>query len=157
GRGTMTFVAGGTTYHFIYYVVNRSRLVLIEDESFSNVLTVGTATSQSSVPANNVTFNGNFVLLTTGSGTSGPITRIGRFTADGNGGLASVFADTNDNGTTAQVPKGSLSNTTYSIDANFPGSGRGTLTFTDSSLGTYSFVFYMNSASGGVIQDVSIN
>ena len=157
GRGTLTFTAGGTQYHYIYYVVNSSRLVLIEDENTSGVLTVGTATAQSSVPTTNATFNGNFALLTTGSGVSGPITRIGRFTANGNGGLGSLFADTNDNGTRAQVPKGTLSNSDYSIDGDFPGSGRGTLTFTDSSLGTFSFVFYLGSASGGVIQDVSIN
>jgi len=157
GRGTMTFTAGGTQYHFIYYVVNALRLVMIEDESFSGALTVGTATSQSSVPTGNATFNGNFVFLSTGSGTSGPITRIGRFTANGTGALTSVFADTNDNGSTALVPKGSLSNTAYTIDTNFPGSGRGTFTFTDSSLGPFSFVFYLSSASGGVIQDVSFN
>jgi len=155
GRGTMTFVAGGIIYHFIYYVVNGSRLVLMEDSSPSRVLTAGMATSQSSVPTSNANFNGNFVFLTNGSGTTGPLTRIGRFNAN-NGGLSSVFADTNDNGTTAQVPKGSLSASTYSIDTSFAGSGRGTLTFTDSSLGTYSFVFYLNSASAGVIQDVTL-
>jgi hypothetical protein len=156
GRGTMTFTAGGTPYHFIYYVVNSSRLCLIEDESFSGALTVGTATAQSSVPTTNATFNGNFVFLTTGSGTQGPLTRIGRFAANGSGVLTNVVANTNDNGQTAQVPKGSQSSMTYSIDTNFPGSGRGTLTFTDSSLGTYSFVFYLSSASGGVIQDVTL-
>lgn len=156
GRGTMNFTAGGTPFHFIYYVVNSSRLCLIEDESFSGALNVGIATSQSSVPTTNATFNGNFAFLTTGSGTVGALTRIGRFTANGSGVLTSVVADTNDNGQTAQVPKGSLSSTTYSIDTNFPGSGRGTLTFSDSSLGTYSFVFYLNSASGGVIQDVTL-
>ena len=156
GRGTISFTAGGTPYHFIYYVVNSSRLCLIEDESFSGALNVGIATSQSSVPTTNATFNGNFAFLTTGSGTAGALTRIGRFTANGSGVLTSVVADTNDNGQTAQVPKGSLSSTTYSIDTNFPGSGRGTLTFSDSSLGTYSFVFYLNSASGGVIQDVTL-
>jgi hypothetical protein len=155
GRGTMTFTAGGTQYHFIYYMVTASRLVMIEDESFSGVLTVGTATSQSSVPTTNATFNGNFVFLTTGSGTLGALTRIGRFTANG-GGLTNVFADTNDQGTTAQLPKGSLSNASYLIDSTFPGSGRGTLTFTDSSLGAFSFVFYLNSASVGVIQDVTL-
>jgi len=157
GRGTMTFVANGVTYNYIYYVVNGSRICLIEDSSASGILTVGTATSQSSVPTSNATFNGNFAFLTSGSGTTGPLTRIGRFTANGSGGLTSVFADTNDNGGTAQVPKGSLSATTYAIDTSFTGSGRGTLTFADSQLGTYSFVFYLNSPSGGVIQDVSVN
>jgi len=157
GRGTMTFVANGATFNYVYYVVTSSRLCLIENSSSSNIVTVGTAMVQSSVPTSNATFNGNFAFLTTGSGTSGPITRIGRFTANGSGGLGSIFADTNDNGSTAQVPKGSLSAASYSIDTGFPGSGRGTLTFTDSSLGKYSFVFYLTSPSGGVIQDVSIN
>jgi hypothetical protein len=156
GRGTLTFTAGGTTYHFIYYVVNSSRLCLIEDESFSGALNVGTASAQSSVPTTNATFNGNFAFLTTGSGTQGALTRIGRFTANGSGVLTNVFADTNDNGQTAQVPKGSLSSLSYAMDTNFPGSGRGTLSFTDSSLGTFSFVFYLSSASGGVIQDVTL-
>lgn len=157
GRGKMTFVANGSTFNYVYYVVNGSRLVLIENSSASNVVTVGTATAQSTVPTTNATFNGNFAFLTTGSGTTGPITRIGRFIANGTGDLTSVFADTNDNGGIAQVPKGSLSAAIYAIDGNFPGSGRGTLTFTDSNLGTFSFVFYLNSPSGGVIQDVSIN
>jgi hypothetical protein len=155
GRGTMTFAANGIEYHYIYYVVNGSRLVLIEDSSSSNVLTVGTAFAQSSVPTTDTTFNGNFVFLTTGSGNNGPLTRIGRFEAK-SGGLTNVFSDTNDNGHTAQVPQGSLSAATYSIDDNFSGSGRGTLTFTDSKLGKYSFVFYLSSASGGVIQDVTL-
>ena len=67
------------------------------------------------------------------------------------------LADTNDGGTAAQVPSGSLSAMTYAIDTNFPGSGRGTLTFTDSKLGTFSYVVYLSSSSGGVIQDVSKN
>jgi len=119
-------------------------------------LNVGTATRQSSVPTTNATFNGNFAFLTTGSGTQGALTRIGRFAANGSGVLTNVVANTNDNGQTALVPKGSQSSMTYSIDTNFPGSGRGTLTFTDSSLGTFSFVFYLSSASGGVIQDVTL-
>ena len=113
--------------------------------------------AQSSVPSSNTNFNGNFAFLLTGSGTSGPITRIGRVTADGNGGLGNIAADTNDAGTVAKVPHGSLSATTYAIDTNFPGTGRGTLTFTDSSLGKFQFVFYLSSSSGGVIQDISKN
>jgi hypothetical protein len=55
------------------------------------------------------------------------------------------------------VPSDSLSATTYAIDTNNAGTGRGTLTFTDSKLGTFQFVFYLSSSSGGVIQDVSKN
>jgi len=155
GRGLLGFIANGITYNYVFYIVSGSRIRMME--SGSTALTVGDAYSQSSVPTSNSTFNGSFVMLTSGSGTSGPLTRIARFSADGNGGLNNVYADTNDAGTVAQVPKGSLSATTYAIDPNFPGSGRGTLTFTDSSLGTFSFVYYLSSASGGVIQDVSKN
>jgi hypothetical protein len=123
----------------------------------SSALTIGDAAVQTSVPVSNTNFNGNFAFLSSGNGTSGPITRIGRFTADGNGGLGSVFADTNDAGLVEQVPHGSISATTYAIDTNFPGTGRGTFTFTDSKLGTYQFVMYLSSSSGGVIQEISKN
>ena len=155
GRGTVNFIANGTTYNYAFYIVNSSRVRMIEINS--SALTLGDALSQSSVPTTNATFNGNFAFLLTGSGSSGAITRIGRFTANGTGGVNSIFADTNDFGVVAQVPKGSLSATTYAIDTNFPGTGRGTLTFTDSSLGTFQFIFYLTSASAGVIQDVSAN
>lgn len=157
GRGLTTFVANGITFNYIFYIVSGSRVRMMETNS--NALTIGEALAQSSVPTTNATFNGNFAFLTSGNGTSGPITRVGRFTANGGGALTAntVFADTNDAGTVARVPDGSLSATTYSIDTNFPGSGRGTLTFTDSKLGTYSFIFYLSSASGGVLQDVSKN
>ena len=156
GRGALTFAVNGVVRNYVFYIVNGSRLRMMET-SASGALTVGDATAQSSVPTTNATFNGSFVFLAIGSSTGGAITRIGRFTAGGNGAISNVFADTNDAGLVAQVPKGSLTATTYAIDTNFPGSGRGTVTFTDSSLGTYSFIFYLSSASGGVIQDVSKN
>jgi hypothetical protein len=157
GKGTLTFIANGIPYNYVFYIVNASRVRMMEitPGGLPGALTVGDAISQSSVPATNVTFTGNFAFLLSGNGSFGPITRIGRFTANGSGGLGSIFADTNDAGTVAKVPKGSLSATTYAIDTNFPGTGRGTLTFTDSSLGTYQFIFYLSSSSGGVIQDVS--
>lgn len=156
GRGALTFAVNGVVRNYVFYIVNGSRVRMMETTS-SGALTVGDATVQSSVPTTNATFNGSFVFLATGSSTGGAITRIGRFTAGGNGALSNISADTNDAGLVAQVPKGSLSLTTYAIDTNFPGSGRGTVTFTDSSLGTFSFIFYLSSASGGVIQDVSKN
>ena len=155
GRGTVTFVADGTTYNYAFYIVNGNRVRMIQINA--TALTLGDAVSQSSVPTTNATFNGNFAFLLTGSSTSGALTEIGRFTADGNGGLNSVFADVNDFGAVAKLPSGSLSSISYAIDGNFAGTGRGTLTFTDASLGTFQFVFYLSSASGGVIQDVSTN
>jgi hypothetical protein len=155
GRGTLTFVANGATFNYAFYIVNgkRSRMIQIN----ANALTVGDAVSQSSVPTSNATFDGNFAFLLTGSSTSGALTEAGRFTADGNGGLNSTFADVNDFGSVSKLPNGSLSSVSYAIDGNLAGTGRGTLTFTDASLGTFQFVFYLTSPSGGVIQDVSAN
>src|SRR6202007_257162 len=82
-------------------------------------LTVGDAIAQSSVPATNTNFNGNFAYLLSGVGSRSQLTRVGRFTADGNGGLGSIFADTNDGGTAAQVPSGSLLATNFALDSNF--------------------------------------
>ena len=48
-----------------------------------------------------------------------------------------------------------ISNATYAIDTTNAGSGRGTLTFTDSAGGTFQYVFYLASPTSGVIQDVS--
>jgi len=155
GRGTLSFVANGTTFNYAFYIVNgnRSRMIQIN----ANALTLGDAVSQSSVPTSNATFHGNFAFLLTGSSTSGALTEIGRFTADGNGGLNSTFADVNDFGSVARLSNGTLSSASYAIDGSLAGTGRGTLTFTDASLGTFQFVFYLTSPSGGVIQDVSTN
>lgn len=153
GRGMVTFVADGTPHDYAFYVVNGSRLRMIEIDS--NALTVGDAVAQGSVPTTNAGFNGNFVFLATGSSTSGGLTEIGRFTANGSGGLNSIFADVNDFGQVGSLPNGSLSGVAYSIDQTFAGTGRGTMTFTDANLGTFELVFYLTSASGGVIQDVS--
>ena len=53
------------------------------------------------------------------------------------------------------IPSGTISAATYAIDSTVPGSGRGTLQFTDSKLGTFSFIFYLISPTQAVIQDNS--
>lgn len=152
GRGQINNLAG---LNYIFYIVGSTRIRMIE--TGSSALTVGDAVAQTNAPANNAAFAGSFAVLLGGSGTSGPITRLGRVTANGNGGLTQIALDTNDAGTVDRVPNGSLSAATYAIDANFPGSGRGTMTFTDSKLGTFQFLFYMSSPAQGVIQDNSKN
>jgi hypothetical protein len=156
GKGNVTFVANGVTYNYIFYIVDAGHVHLLEN-SLTGSLTVGDAIAQSSVPSSASTFNGNFVYLASGSGSGGAITRIGRFTADGTGGLNSVVGDTNDTGTVAKIPSGTLSAATYTIDTANTGTGRGTLTFTDSKLGVFQYIFYLSSSSAGVMQDVSKN
>jgi hypothetical protein len=64
--------------------------------------------------------------------------------------------DDNNNGSINNIAPGTnLSNATYAIDTAHAGSGRGTFTFKDSSLGTFSNVFYMISPTQAVVQDIS--
>src|SRR4029077_6173767 len=64
GRGSVTFTAHGFTFNYIFYIVDGSRLRMMETGTAGSVgLTVGDAVSQSSVPATNANFNGNFVYL----------------------------------------------------------------------------------------------
>jgi hypothetical protein len=157
GRGSISITAGGITYSYFFYIVDNTRIRMLEVGSTTTGITVGDAVLQSNPPTANSGFTGSFVYLQGGSSNSGPITRLGRFTADGNGGLGSISLNTNDSGTAKRVPQGTVSAMTYAIDPNFPGSGRGTATFTDSQLGTYSYIFYMISPTQGVIQDISPN
>jgi len=156
GRGTLSF--SGRSYAF--YVVDAAHFVMLEEDSLGG--SSGDALLQSSsIPTQNSGFTGSFVFLTGGSSVLGsnggaPVATVGRFTADGNGGLNSVTADDNNDGRQAHIKNGSnVSNATYAIDGNFPGAGRGTYSFTNSGTGTYSFIFYMISPTQGVVQNVS--
>lgn len=155
GRGTLSFIAGGIEYDYIYYIVTGNRIRFIETNS--NALTLGDAVTQTSPPTANSQVSGSFAFLVSGAGVLGnasTVMRASRFTADGNGGLTGVALDDNDGGVFAQVPHGSLSNQTYAVDTT-NGGGRVTLTFKDSSLGQYQFIAYMISPTQGVIQDNS--
>jgi hypothetical protein len=157
GVGQLSF--GNFLYDFV--IVNGRKIHLIEvpgQGAIQGTFTMGTANAQTAPPTTNANFNGSFAFLTSGGGTHSPDFKAARFTADGNGGITanSIALDEKQiDSSVAQVPKGSLSAMSYAIDTSLPGSGRGTLTFKDSSLGTYSFIFYMNSATQGVIQDIS--
>lgn len=155
GRGTLTFSAGGTQFEYIFYVVDGNRLHLMEINSTS--LTVGDAIRQTAPPTSNAGFTGSFAYLLAGASGSGIDTRVGRFTAS-SGGLTAIAQDESNLGEIFAVPSGTLSATTYDVDANFPGSGRVEITFTDSQLsknGAYTFIAYMASGSQGFLQDVT--
>jgi hypothetical protein len=111
------------------------------------------------IPTQNSGFSGSFAFLSAGSQTTGnfgPIARVGRFTADGSGGIGTISFFENNDGNTAQLTPGSgSSSTNYAIDTGNAGSGRGTFTFRNSSIGTVTYVFYLYSPTRAVIQDVS--
>ena len=155
GLGSLVF---NTNFQYAFVVVNSRKFHMIEvPPTGTNIpITVGTANAQSAPPATNSAFASSYVFLSTGVGTTSPDFKVGRFTANGSGSATSIALDEKLVATSiTQVPNGTLSATNYAIDTNFPGSGRGTLTFTDSNTGTYSFIFYMSSATQGVIQDNS--
>jgi hypothetical protein len=151
GRGTISF--GGLGYAF--YIVDSTRFRMIETDGAR--ITSGDAVLQTgAIPATTNAFSGNFAYLAGGAavvGNFGSVVRGGRFTAS-NGALTSILVDDNDAGTVSQLGP-SIANGNYTIDARFPGSGRGTATFTDSHNGTFSYVFYLNSPQQGVIEDIS--
>lgn len=154
GRGTLSF--SGRT--FVFYIVSHNHLKLIEDDS--SFATMGDAILQSSnIPAQNSAFTGSFVYLVGGASVLGPQNtdaRVARFTADGNGGIASISFDENNGGSARHISQGTnISAAAYSIDTTNAGSGRGSFTFTDSGGGKYSYVFYLISPTQGVLQDTS--
>lgn len=157
GLGTLTFSNNNFQYAFVAVSSKKFHMIEIPGAGSSLPITVGTANVQTAPPTTNAAFTGSYVLMAAGVGTQSPDFKNARFTANGTGGLTSVALDEKElDSSIAQVPKGALSAMTYAIDPNFPGSGRGTATFKDSSLGTYSFIFYMSSPTQGVIQDNSL-
>jgi hypothetical protein len=154
GRGTMTL--DGRT--FAFYIVDNTRVELLEEDQLGG--TSGPAILQTgTIATQNSGFNGSFAFLSGGSQTTGnfgPVARVGRFAADGSGGIGAIsFFENNDGNTTQVTPSSGISSTSYAIDTSNAGSGRGTFTFHNSSVGTVTYVFYLSSPTRAVIQDVS--
>ncbi len=158
GRGTATLTAGGTTFNYAVYVVNAGRLRVMRTDF--PAASIGDAVAQTgTIPTTAAGVTGSFVFSLGGSSLSGADVRTGRATFSG-GNLSNILMDDNNssasgsgNSNPVPIPNGTLSATTYAIDPS--GTGRGTMTFTDSKKGTYSFIFYLSSPTAGVIQDVS--
>jgi hypothetical protein len=158
GRGTATLSAGGTTFNYAVYVVNAGRLRVMRTDF--PAASVGDLVAQTgTIPTTAAGVTGSFVFSLGGSSLSGADVRTGRATFSG-GNLSNIMMDDNNssasgsgNSNPVPIPNGTLSATTYTIDPS--GNGRGTMTFTDSKKGTYSFIFYLSSPTQGVIQDVS--
>ena len=158
GTGRGTAIINGLNY--VYYVIDGQHAQFMEtdpDQVIAGTNAGEAVAQQIGTPNNTSAFNSSsFVFVMGGSDSSlSPFTRGGRFTATG-GSVASILLDENDAGSSQSVPKsGVLSGGTITLDGD--NSGRGTLTFTDTvnNTGTYRFVFYLSSATQGVIQDVT--
>jgi hypothetical protein len=163
GRGTLnlstTVNSQVLSLDYVFYVVDGSHLILLEDDSIAAA--TGSAVAQSSVPTTVGAFPGSFVFAVGGgafgSGTFGPLARVGRYTADAGGALTNVSLDEDFTGGVNAFPKsGGFSNLSYTIDSG--GTGRGTLTFTDVTKNQpFVYIFYMATPTQGFIQDNSAN
>lgn len=156
GRG----IASIDGISMVFYIVNGNKIRFMENNFPS--LVVGDATAQSgTIPTMAAGLTGNFVFVMGGASTSGSDVRGGRVTLNG-GAVTNIQMDDNSssnsgsgNSNAFTIPDGTISAAAFAIDATVAGTGRGTLTFTDSKLGTYSFIFYLISPTQAVIQDNS--
>ncbi len=144
GRGVVKI----TNQDFVFYIVDRTRVRFL---STDRGMLSGDAVAQSSnIPTNVSSISSSFVFIVAGSSVSGGVTRVGRFTANG-ATVTNVLEDTNDSG--RFIPTNSGTNASISLDPVVP--GRGTLTFTDPNFpnAPSKYVFYLSSATQGVIQE----
>jgi len=148
GRGT-AHLAG---QDFAFYIVDATRLKFI-GTSFPSAY-MGDAFAQQNTAFNVASLTGSFAFLIGGSSGSGPIATAGRFTADGGGNITGVVVDENNNGVVTLLPNGTVTGS-YTVDANQFGGG--TLTWTDSNSGTFSFILYMASPTQAVFQETDNN
>ena len=144
GRGTAN-IAGR---NFAFYVVDATRIKFIGTDFPSELL--GEAFAQQNIAFNDSSLVGNYAFLIDGLNSGSLIATSGRFTADGAGNIANVIADENHNGAVTLLPVGTVTGT-YAVDAN--GFGGGLLQWTDTTAGTFSFIFYLISPTQAVLQE----
>jgi len=157
GRGAITFDG----FTFVFYIVDSTHLFLLEEDGANE--TSGDAFQQNgTIPTQTSNFSaGSFAYLIGGAavtGNFGPIARAARFTTDGSGNLSKVFLDDNNDGSLRSIGSNStVTQATYAVDTSSiaVNRGRGTFTFTQSGLGTFSYVFYLMSPTQAVLQDQS--
>ena len=144
GRGTAN-IAGRS---FVFYIVDATRVTLIGTD-FPSAF-IGEAFAQQNTAFTTASLTGSFSFLIGGWSSSGPISSAGRFTADGAGNISNIVLDENNTGSIASLPNGGVSGT-FAVDANQFGGG--TITWTDTNVGSFSFVFYLISPMQAVFQE----
>ncbi len=148
GRGVAQ-IAG---QDFVFYIVDAMRVRFI---STNRGMLSGDAVAQSNtVPAQVSSISSSFAFIVAGSSGSGGVTRVGRFTSNG-ATVTNVLQDTNDAG--RFIPTNSTTTASISLDPATP--GRGTFTFTDPNFtnAPSKYVFYLSSATQGVLQEQTSN
>ena len=148
GRGVASIGGQG----FVFYIVDATRVRFIS--STGGMLSGDAVAQDNTVPTVGGDINGSFAFIIAGTSFNGGIARVGRFTAAGTT-VSNVLEDSNDSGRFIQTSN--VTNASITLDATVP--GRGTLTFTDpafpSAPGIY--IFYLSSATQGVIQETTVD
>ncbi|HZQ24891.1 MAG TPA: hypothetical protein VFA89_19035 [Terriglobales bacterium] len=141
GRGTASLSTNtGTTYSYIYYVVNANTLNLLEADA--GPLGIGRAEKQSATSFSNASLKGPFAFGSRGD-TSANILGVnsaGSFTSDGNGTITAGSYDSVQDGNV--IANAALTGT-YSMTSN----GRATVTLTPAGQSATSEIFWMVSNS----------
>ncbi len=145
GRG-IAQIAG---QNFVFYIVNGSRARFL---STTGGMISGDAVAQdNTIPTNTAALNSGFAFIVAGSSGDGGLIRVGRFTANGTA-VTKVLMDTNNAGVFGET--NSATNASIALDPAVP--GRGTVTFkADNFSLPLSFVFYLSSATQGVLQETT--
>lgn len=147
GRG-FAFIAQQT---YAFYIVDSTRVRLISiNASGSGPMLTGDAVLQPSVPA---APSGSFAFLVAGSSANGGLTRVARFDVSGST-VSKLLMDENNAASENEFGPSALTNASISYDTT---TGRGLVSFQSSSTNLFAFVFYLSSATSGVIQEVSPN
>ncbi len=153
GQGTATVNTNDPTFPnlaFTIYIVSASRAEFIESDG--NAVVAGDAVKQqtSSCTWGTNSLNGSAILQTNGKSSSGSVTDLIAFTANGAGTAA---AGSNDENNAGVVSSGTSLAGAYNIDSTAGFCGRGTLSL--GSPASHSYVFYMISPSSAIVQETT--
>jgi hypothetical protein len=150
GRGTLSLSGGGQTLQFAYYVVNASKLLLVEaDNSTSTPRLAGTLTRRAASFGATSLATPAVLTLWGASGTIQPtvVLSAGRI-GDAAGGTFSLILDTANKDQTEASVSGTA--TSYGVESD----GRTTLNFTTSGTAR-KLVGYLDATSNGYVIEIN--
>lgn len=154
GRGLANI--GGET--FAFYIVNSTRIRMIDITPGSSMLTGDAVLQDNTIPTSASSINSGFAFIISGASlsftNSGGLTRVGRFTSTA-GTVSQVYVDTNNAGTPILTNVAGNAGSISQDPANPGIPGRWLLTITDQNNSTFTAVIYLSSAASGVIQETT--
>jgi hypothetical protein len=152
GRGTATLTAGTVTSTLAYYIINASKLYLMDIDSTTGSIEIGQMTAQvgdagAETFDNNAMASPSIFSIFGASGSVEPVTQmaLGRlYNANPDAGTLGALIDATYNAT--DIPSLLNVTQTYTVDS----SGRGTLNLTEYT-GPVSFAFYLDGTADGYL------